>query len=88
LVLIQSSKVIQKHLKLDLENQIRKENFFSFPLPPSGLSGPASSPFPSSLFSWAGPVRRLGNRCRAPLPLPLTTGDEDILHYYPLAKTQ
>jgi hypothetical protein len=37
--LIQSSKEIQKHLKLDLENQIRKRKLLFLSLPPFGPVG-------------------------------------------------
>jgi hypothetical protein len=63
--LIQSSKEIQKHLKLDLENQIRKRKLLFLSLPPFGpvgllalfLARPRFSPSLSSLprARWAGP---------------------------------
>jgi hypothetical protein len=73
--LIQSSKEIQKHLKLDLENQIRKRKllFLSLPLSAQSACWPFSwpardFPLPSLPFrALAGPAHGRRNRRRVVL---------------------
>jgi hypothetical protein len=73
--LIQSSKEIQKHLKLDLENQIRKRKLLFLSLPPFGPVGllalflaARDFPLPSLPFrALAGPAHGRRNRRRVVL---------------------